>query len=624
MIHTLSISKEMLIPATPDKAHKIHGKNCFVAFNSSLEAELASHYRRAGLCLKIFTGKVPRDPLTFKWTGTPLVEATRVQNIFAWYDLAPRVYDVVKLSDGRLAQVTQWATGEGKWDYKRARRLCEAYRLGLRGKKDARESAKEYVSLPFKWVGKWYVDFGRFYFTQPKWYEHLLRSKIQIRKGKKVGYQEFPQLGIPGQRRLPHRLRHMRLDEIDFEGKTVMDLGCNLGAMCREACNRGAARVIGVDDRRVRTWHEANNWISYWNIDFIRASLPRDADKLPQADIVFCLAIAQHVKGGLQEWMAKLAREVFLFEGTWNTTEEEYRPTLEQWFPEVELSGWIRDEDRRPMFRCWRIPRPAPPPLPQQDPARMEAAVQRGLHPVGRVMLRAYELARLYTAARSAPEGPAVEVGVADGSSLVCWGAAREGKGELYFVDLEETAALQSNLERCFDGGITGCVMSSTEGAKVVPDGLAFCFIDADHTQDGISADLDVWPRKVRPEGVLAFHDYDPLEAERGKGYAVYQEVNAWWADNPEWEFCGTVGRVGVFRRPNVVSSVTDRSSHRSEDVQDSVREGELHPVESGDRTGALPAFREGGALPEGVQEAPEPDGEEEAPEVPLGDSSSC
>lgn len=35
-------------------------------------------------------------------------------------------------------------------------------------------------------------------------------------------------------------------------------------------------------------------------------------------------------------------------------------------------------------------------------------------------------------------------------------------------------------------------------------------FLDADHTEGGIAADLDAWASKVRPGGWLAGHDYDP------------------------------------------------------------------------------------------------------------------
>ncbi len=35
-------------------------------------------------------------------------------------------------------------------------------------------------------------------------------------------------------------------------------------------------------------------------------------------------------------------------------------------------------------------------------------------------------------------------------------------------------------------------------------------FLDADHTEGGVAADLDAWASKVRPRGWLAGHDFDP------------------------------------------------------------------------------------------------------------------
>lgn len=62
--------------------------------------------------------------------------------------------------------------------------------------------------------------------------------------------------------------------------------------------------------------------------------------------------------------------------------------------------------------------------------------------------------------------------------------------------------------------------MPSLEAAKTVPDGsLEFVFIDADHSYEGVRADIEAWAPKVRPGGVLGGHDYGPeVDAERGWG----------------------------------------------------------------------------------------------------------
>lgn len=629
MIHELDIPQELIVQAPTTDTHKNYGKNCFLAHTAYLETSLLYKYKRKGLCLKVFTGRVPKDPSRFLWGGAPLVETTKVQNIFAWYGLAPRVYDVVLLPTGQLAQVTDWATGKGKPDMHKARKLIDSYRIEA-----VRKDAKEYVSIPFKWVGDKFVDFGRFQFGDPKWYERKLKAKVQRRRRgpnmSLVGYQEFAALGVPGQRNHEHRLRRLRLDEIDFRGKTVLDIGCNAGAMCREAVERGAARVVGVDFKDCRLWFELNNWIGCWNIDFLELSLPKQWEQIRTRtdlwdfDVVFALAIFQHVKGGLPSWVVDLTHEVFLFEGNWKVPPKKYVPTLEEWFPTVEMTGYIKDEDKRAQFRCWVTSPKAPQPLPAKDPDRRTIAIGNGRTAFGRVMLKRNELGFLYDLAKQAPEGLAVEVGVADGASLVCWTAGRPTRLAFTYVDIEESDALSYNLRAHDLIPAEGYVGDSFAVSALLPDRLAFCFIDADHTKKGISRDLKVYPQKLKPGGILVFHDYDSQEDKRGKGYVVYKCVSSWWADNPEWKFLGAVGRVAAFRRPDVVPSVEDSPVLSGEDEQGCERERVLPSAQCDDRVGSVRQVQQAEPLLEGVQEDTEPGGDEGPEAVQVGDLNSC
>lgn len=52
--------------------------------------------------------------------------------------------------------------------------------------------------------------------------------------------------------------------------------------------------------------------------------------------------------------------------------------------------------------------------------------------------------------------------------------------------------------------------MASTDAAKYVDDhSLDFVFIDGDHSQEGVSADIMAWTQKVRPGGRVIGHDYN-------------------------------------------------------------------------------------------------------------------
>lgn len=50
---------------------------------------------------------------------------------------------------------------------------------------------------------------------------------------------------------------------------------------------------------------------------------------------------------------------------------------------------------------------------------------------------------------------------------------------------------------------------TSLEASQGIPDGsLDFCYIDGDHSMEGIYTDLYAWIHKVRKGGMLAGHDY--------------------------------------------------------------------------------------------------------------------
>lgn len=68
----------------------------------------------------------------------------------------------------------------------------------------------------------------------------------------------------------------------------------------------------------------------------------------------------------------------------------------------------------------------------------------------------------------------------------------------------------KANMER---GGVWSQVtpmrMDSLEAAKAFrDDSVDFCFVDANHAYDAVTADLAAWLPKMRHGGVLAGHDY--------------------------------------------------------------------------------------------------------------------
>ncbi len=324
---------------------------CFVAYSEELERVLAKLYGRSGLCMKVFKKPVKDwTKKSFGWGQVQVGETARVQNLFAWHGIAPRVFDVVTLGE-RVAQVVEFAVSKGEPRPDRLKELVNRFGIKIR---------KGYWDVnPKNWVGGLFVDFSGFYFGDPEGYKEGLVRRAHTRRGEFIGaaYQEIKELGIKGWRKLAHRVEVLRLDEVDFKGKTVLDLGCNLGAFSRLAADRGASRVVGVD-RIAGLAHEVSNQLGYWNVDFIQARLPGDLTKIAgrsgieRFDIVFTMAITNHM-GGFADWMVELCGGVLIFEGHGGEDMEAYLVDLQRHFQEVAYLGQTTDNYERAVFRCW-------------------------------------------------------------------------------------------------------------------------------------------------------------------------------------------------------------------------------------------------------------------------------
>ena len=183
-------------------------------------------------------------------------------------------------------------------------------------------------------------------------------------------------------------------------------------------------------------------------------------------------------------------------------------------------------------------------------------AVDRGI----KAKSQLYDVARkddtqlgwLYDLATMAPDGIAVECGVRLGGSLVCWAAAREGRGKVVAVDDWSCLNPWSTGKQVFLANLTRygiraqCLpVKSWVAPALITGQVAFCFIDADHGENGIPKDMRVWPDKIMPGGILALHDYNVWKP----GVVVKREVDAWQV-KAQWEYLGIVGAAIAFRRP--------------------------------------------------------------------------
>jgi predicted O-methyltransferase YrrM len=110
-----------------------------------------------------------------------------------------------------------------------------------------------------------------------------------------------------------------------------------------------------------------------------------------------------------------------------------------------------------------------------------------------------------------------VEVGVYDGdfSDLLL---AKSNLSVLYSVDIWKDMAgdpMTTILDKCrtrlsrFGDRSVVVVSDSTEASRRFEDNsIDFVYIDADHSYDGVTADLTAWYPKVRLGGMMSGHDY--------------------------------------------------------------------------------------------------------------------
>lgn len=166
------------------------------------------------------------------------------------------------------------------------------------------------------------------------------------------------------QGRRPDLLDRMALIEPrDLEGKTVLDLACNIGANSFLAAYRGAKQVVGIDysPRIISAALRLNAYFAM-PCEFLVADLNTCLTGLPRFDTVFCFSLTKHLSNldGLKATILHSTRGVLYFEGHADSNREDYSFILNpSYFSSIELIGYNRngihtDRSTRPFFRCER------------------------------------------------------------------------------------------------------------------------------------------------------------------------------------------------------------------------------------------------------------------------------
>lgn len=115
--------------------------------------------------------------------------------------------------------------------------------------------------------------------------------------------------------KFPTNLRTPVFDTIDFEGKTVLDVGCNSGQHSLLAKARGATRVLGVDidEKRLaqaRVLAENEGHV----IEFEKGSI-FDLKKYGTFDVVLCIAVLTEIQdffGAVQELKSVIGKKAYI------------------------------------------------------------------------------------------------------------------------------------------------------------------------------------------------------------------------------------------------------------------------------------------------------------------------
>lgn len=350
------------------------GKHCFVMDCPEAIKNRIGRSDNSKLLLKVFF-TILFNPVKkiedYKWGDDPikggqrkntrLLDATIIQNLMVQENLASRVYAWVTVNyKGKvvLAQVVdKLGYGESKTidgevriaDFQKTH--DQAIAVGDKVKKLGEKYGFKMVANHFsKWdeIDSKLIDF-QMYELDKNYYD---KTKELYREGTKWGkiyYQPIPEMGLnKGPRDMQKRIREMQLDKIDFENKTVLDIGCSGGDFVRYVLDNGAKRAVGLDETPVANGARAMaNAMKYWNADFYGVDLNRERTEslrkkteIEKFDIVFYLSMFRHVHFPSFIW--EMCKEKSVIE--WNNwkTEDEILNLVKEKF-NVEIQGRTTD-----------------------------------------------------------------------------------------------------------------------------------------------------------------------------------------------------------------------------------------------------------------------------------------
>jgi len=141
-----------------------------------------------------------------------------------------------------------------------------------------------------------------------------------------------------------------------------------------------------------------------------------------------------------------------------------------------------------------------------------------------------------------------VNIGAADGVSTVAMLEARRD-AFIFSVDIGECPQERANVEAA-GLDVTRVVRllgRSQDVGKRFPYEADMVLVDGGHDYESVGGDIEVWAWRVRPSGVLAFHDYIEPPRPANNPSEAFEAVNDNLPDG--FELVSRVDRLIAFRR---------------------------------------------------------------------------